>query len=323
MRRTLFGRSSEQELPNATRATAREALLFDVRDHTDSAELTLAERRVGSWSYAPWLVLAGHVIMAGSVLLQQNPEVSWGQLANVYMPLMLALAFDTSAGLIMLFWRRLQMAPHTVIRIMCGYLAGTGASWAMASVAAGSAQLADASFVTLAMSAGFFVRSLVSASAPPLALINAAVAFTTTALFSSNPQVTFAIDSMATLMLVYSIAVTQKTLFAGRVRLALEWQAKKALNFVDEFENSGRGWFWETDSLGTLSYVSRQLADDFQCEPQALLGRQFTDLLSVDQASDSMEERKTLGFHLSARFPFSDVVVRPASEQDVHWSLSG
>ena len=36
-----------------------------------------------------------------------------------------------------------------------------------------------------------------------------------------------------------------------------------------------------------------------------------------------MEERKTLGFHLSARFPFSDVVVRPASEQDVHWSLSG
>src|SRR5256885_12336609 len=31
----------------------------------------------------------------------------------------------------------------------------------------------------------------------------------------------------------------------------------------------------------------------------------------------------SLGFHLSARFPFSDVVVRPASEQDVHWSLSG
>jgi hypothetical protein len=35
------------------------------------------------------------------------------------------------------------------------------------------------------------------------------------------------------------------------------------------------------------------------------------------------EERKTLGFHLSARFPFSDVVVRAASDEDVHWSLSG
>jgi diguanylate cyclase (GGDEF)-like protein len=54
-----------------------------------------------------------------------------------------------------------------------------------------------------------------------------------------------------------------------------------------------------------------------------LLGRQFTDLLSVDHAPESTEEGKTLGFHLSARFPFSDVVVRPASEQDVHWSLSG
>ena len=41
------------------------------------------------------------------------------------------------------------------------------------------------------------------------------------------------------------------------------------------------------------------------------------------QHSETVEERKTLGFHLSARFPFSDVVVRPASDQDVHWSLSG
>jgi diguanylate cyclase (GGDEF)-like protein len=128
---------------------------------------------------------------------------------------------------------------------------------------------------------------------------------------------------MAALMVVYSVAITERSLYSGRSRLALEWQAKKALNFVDEFENSGRGWFWETDSLGTLSYVSRQLAEDFQCEPEALLGRRFTDLLSVDQASEALEERKTLGFHLSARFPFSDVVVRPASEQDVHWSLSG
>ncbi|MFL6793889.1 MAG: EAL domain-containing protein, partial [Sphingomicrobium sp.] len=153
---------------------------------------------------------------------------------------------------------------------------------------------------------------------------NAAVAVGSTAFFSSNLHITFIIDAMALLMVVYSTATTQKTLFAGRSRLGLEWQARKAVNFVEEFENSGRGWFWETDSLGTLSYVSRQLADDFQCEPEALLGRMFTDLLSVDsKAADSLEERKTLGFHLSARFPFSDVVVRPASDEDVHWSLSG
>jgi diguanylate cyclase (GGDEF)-like protein len=150
------------------------------------------------------------------------------------------------------------------------------------------------------------------------------VAVASTILFSNNWLITLVIDSIAILMIVYSVAATSNTIAAGRKRLAIEWQAKKALNFVDEFENSGRGWFWETDSLGTLSYVSRQLAEDFQCEPGALLGRQFTDLLSVEtHGSEIAEERKTLGFHLSARFPFSDVVVRPASDQDVHWSLSG
>jgi diguanylate cyclase (GGDEF)-like protein len=193
----------------------------------------------------------------------------------------------------------------------------------MSSVACGALELKDAAYVTIAMTAGFFLRSIVSIPSPPLAMINAAVAVGSTAFFSSSLHVTFVIDAMALLMIVYSTATTQKALFAGRSRLGLEWQARKAVNFVEEFENSGRGWFWETDSLGTLSYVSRQLAEDFQSAPEALLGRNFTDLLSVDHEPNSMEERKTLGFHLSARFPFSDVVVRPASEEDVHWSLSG
>jgi diguanylate cyclase (GGDEF)-like protein len=323
MRRTLFGRSPEADLPASARTSAREAFLFDLRDQTESAELNLAERRVAGWAFAPWLIFAGHLVLAVSLLLQDRPTAGAGALASVIVPLGLSLVFDAAAGALMLLWRRLQLLPHTVVRIMCGYLAATGCSWSIASLASGSLQLADPSFVTIAMCAGFFLRSIVAVPTPPLAVVNALVAFVATALFSSNLEVNFAIDAMAALMVVYSVAITEKSLFAGRSRLALQWQAKKALNFVDEFENSGRGWFWETDSLGTLSYVSRQLAEDFQCEPEALLGRRFTDLLSVDQESDSMEERKTLGFHLSARFPFSDVVVRPASEQDVHWSLSG
>src|SRR5207302_6412978 len=119
------------------------------------------------------------------------------------------------------------------------------------------------------MSAGFFVRSIVAVSSPPLAVTNAIVALVTTLLFSQHFQVTFAIDAMALVIVAYSVAGTQRTLADGRRRLALEWQAKKALNFVDEFGNSGRGWFWETDSLGPLPYVSRQLGDDFPCAPEA------------------------------------------------------
>jgi diguanylate cyclase (GGDEF)-like protein len=321
MRRNLFHKNVEVQPP--ARASVLDVLFFDVRDHSDTAELALAERRLTAWVFAPWLLLTGHFALLLSLVFARAPQFSWKVAAGVLLPLGASLVLDAAAGLVAIYWRRLQMQPHTVVRLMCGYLAGTGILWAIGGAAAGSAQLAGASFVTVAIASGFFLRSIISVPSPPLAVVNALIAFIATLLYSSNGEVTFAIDVLALLMVAYSILITQKTLFTGRTRLALEWQAKKALNFVDEFENSGRGWFWETDSLGTLSYVSRQLADDFQCEPGELLGRQFTDLLSVDQASGSTEEGKTLGFHLSARFPFSDVVVRPASEQDVHWSLSG
>jgi len=321
MRRTMFRKTVEVHPP--ARASVKDVLFFDVSDHSESADLALSERRLTAWVFAPWLLMTGHLAVVLSLIVDLAPHLTWRAATGVMVPLVASIAVDALAGLIAIYWRKLQMAPHTVVRIMCGYLAGTGILWAIGSAAAGSEQLAGGSFVTIAIASGFFLRSIVSVPSPPLAVVNALVAFVATALFSNNGQVTFAIDMLAVLMVAYSILITQKTLFAGRTRLALEWQAKKALNFVDEFENSGRGWFWETDSLGTLSYVSRQLADDFQCEPEALLGRQFTDLLSVDHAPESTEEGKTLGFHLSARFPFSDVVVRPASEQDVHWSLSG
>jgi diguanylate cyclase (GGDEF)-like protein len=298
-------------------------MTFDVREHEASTDQSLIERRVGSWSLAPWLILAGHLILTGALLLQDRPPASSATLASVFVPLGLSLACDVLAGTGLIFRSRLAVGPHVMARLMCGYMGATGILWTLACVAAQSLQLEDAGFVSLAMSAGFFVRSIAAVAAPPLAIVNALVAAVSTMLFSRNPLVTFTINMLAVTMVVYSVGVTRSAIAGGRRRLSLEWQAKKALNFVDEFEISGRGWFWETDSLGTLSYVSRQLADDFQCEPDSLLGRQFTDLLSVDQAPDSAEERKTLGFHLSARFPFSDVVVSPASEADVHWSLSG
>jgi diguanylate cyclase (GGDEF)-like protein len=323
MRRTLFGRSPERDLPPAAKTSAKEALQFDVRDHSGTADVTLAERRVAGWILAPWLLFSGHFVLTLSLLFQPRPQASWSTLSSALAPSALSLGLDAAAGVIMLLRERLRLAPHTMVRLMCGYVAATGALWAAGSVEVTSLNLADPSFVTISMVAAFFIRSIISVPSPALALVNALVAIAATLLLPANPQVIAAIDATAILMLGYSVLVTQKALFAGRQRLALEWQARKALNFVAEFENTGRGWFWETDAHGTLSYVSAQLARDFQCEPEALLGRQFTDLLSVDHASEATEEDMTLGFHLSARFPFSDVVVRSGSEQDVHWSLSG
>ncbi|HYX45344.1 MAG TPA: hypothetical protein VE820_00750, partial [Sphingomicrobium sp.] len=289
----MFGKSPELERLAPPRASISEALFFDISDQQASADLTLAERRVESWTFAPWLLLAGHLIITATLVVDSRGASFHGSFFPIFAPLAGALSLDLIAGLVLFVWRRLQMAPHTVGRVMCGYLAAIGGLWAISSVEAGNLALNDPSFVTLAMTTGFFVRSIVAVSAPPFAIINALVAIAATIFFSSNPAITFAIDALAVVMIAYSVGNTRETLQRGRRRLAVEWQAKKALNFVDEFENSGRGWFWETDSLGTLSYVSRQLADDFQSEPEALLGRQFTDLLSVDHGSDTIEEGKT------------------------------
>src|SRR5215218_4952535 len=126
MRRTLFGKSQEVERLTAAHVSAVDALTFDVRDHESSTDQTLIERRVGSWSFAPWLLLAGHIIIATCLLLQDRPSASWEILAMVFVPLGLSLLVDTAAGLVLVHRCKLGLAPHNVARLMCGYIGATG-----------------------------------------------------------------------------------------------------------------------------------------------------------------------------------------------------
>lgn len=71
MRRTLFRKSVEVHPP--VRASVREVLWFDISDHSESADLQLAERRLGAWAVAPWLLLAGHLTVLLSLALD-NPS---------------------------------------------------------------------------------------------------------------------------------------------------------------------------------------------------------------------------------------------------------
>ena len=229
MRRTMFRKTVEVHPPAG--ASVREVLLFDVSDHFESADLTLAERRLGAWTFAPWFLLTGHIAVLLSVLLEGIPRPSWAAMIGTGLPLAASLALDTAAGLMMLYWRRLQMAPHNVVRIMCGYLAATGVLWAFSMAGAGSSQLASASFVAIALASGFFLRSIIAVPSPPLALVNAVVAVIDSALFSHSVQMTFAIDMLALLMVVYSVLITQDTLFSGRKRLAIEVAGEEGAQF--------------------------------------------------------------------------------------------
>ncbi|MEO6198588.1 MAG: EAL domain-containing protein [Sphingomicrobium sp.] len=324
MRRSRFAKAVET--PEADeQSPVGEAMWLDIRLSETAEERSLASWRVESLQRAPLFLGASHALIGLSCLCL-SPQMTWATaFPNALLLLGLVLLLDAGAALAMHWRQRMELEPSMVTRCLCLYFATSGLAWAMFGrwLAFHAANGVDP-LAAEAMLGGLAVAAVAAIFSPPLAIVNALVATSIAAMFAGSTLVIVGVSLLSLMMVAYSIASARCQIANGRRRLRLEAQARKAQSFVDEFESSGRGWFWETNAEGTLSYVSLQLADDFQCRPEELLGRRFTDLLSVDKVhSAGSEESKTLGFHLSARFPFSDVVVRPASKEDIHWSLSG
>ena len=326
MRRTRFAGAVEITGEARARASIREALWFDVLSPDTPDDHSLLAWRVAPLNLSAFLLGVTHLIAVVALIVLHPEWLLAPSFTNPVLPLSLLLALDLAA-VVGLRWRdRLGLAPHTVIRALAAYLAAAGSLWILVGLTLTSQpQIGPASVPILVIGGGVTIAAMVAVNSPSLAIANALVTTAGAFLLTGSALVGGGTALLSLVMVAYSIGGAQTSIAAGRRRLNLDAEARKALTFVAEFENSGRGWFWETNSEGTLSYVSQQLADDFQCEPQELLGRPFPDLLSVDTSPVGTihEERKTLGFYLSARFPFADVVVRPASDQDVHWSLSG
>jgi diguanylate cyclase (GGDEF)-like protein len=325
MRRTRFARAVEQAGTTPEKVSIAEALWFDLRRPESSDESSLSEWRTAIVAHVALLLGVTHVLIAGAALAMSESHGAGFSPDNPLIPASLVIALDAVAATALVMRKRMNFLAHTVVRSLCVYLGLVGVLWAWFGQA-----IAEDTFTTpmaaapIAMAAGVAMGAIVSVQSPPLIIMNMVISVLATLVLAGNPLIPTAIFVLSLALVAYSIAGTRSFIAAGRKRLNLDAEARKAVTFVDEFENSGRGWFWETNAEGTLSYVSQQLADDFQCEAPELLGRQFNDLLSVDRTTEGgIEERKTLGFHLSARFPFSDVIVRAASDEDIHWSLSG
>jgi diguanylate cyclase (GGDEF)-like protein len=100
-------------------------------------------------------------------------------------------------------------------------------------------------------------------------------------------------------------------------------ESDRARRMIADFEESGSGWFWESNADGLLTYLSEPLARGIGREPAELIGRRFEELLLVEESDGSGAERPTVGFHLTSRFPFANVIVVPNGRKDLCWSLSG
>jgi len=106
-------------------------------------------------------------------------------------------------------------------------------------------------------------------------------------------------------------------------RTDLEREQRRAEELLSEYEETGQGWFWETDRRGQITYVSSRIATLVGRPQSELEGRAFTSLFQLD--AQEQESERTLVFHLSTRSSFADLPVRAATpdEDERWWSITG
>jgi diguanylate cyclase (GGDEF)-like protein/PAS domain S-box-containing protein len=218
-----------------------------------------------------------------------------------------------------------RIRPALVMKLAAGYAAATSLLLAWLAVAA------ETPAATLAAFAGLFVSALAFMSAPlAIAAVACAVGAAGVAVGLPPPLAALA-GATGLLLLWYSLG--QRRLLKDLVHRAARIPVRQADaesgggldRFVREYEQTGRGWFWETDPEGLLTYISSPLAQRVGHKPEDLLGTPFTALVRDDEASenDPFRSGRSLAFQLSVRMAFSDVSARAAGADDVWWSITG
>ncbi|KQM97560.1 EAL domain-containing protein [Sphingomonas sp. Leaf25] len=102
--------------------------------------------------------------------------------------------------------------------------------------------------------------------------------------------------------------------------------AGRALLLLREAENHGPTWFWQTDRIGRLTYLSGKIATVFADHGLDPVGMPLIDLLRIAGGAErGGDAERTIAFHLSARTAFADYAVTPAikGSGDWHWTVSG
>ncbi|HZV19137.1 MAG TPA: EAL domain-containing protein [Sphingobium sp.] len=94
---------------------------------------------------------------------------------------------------------------------------------------------------------------------------------------------------------------------------------EQARAFLIDFEQAKRGWFWQTDRAGKLTYISETLAAQLDHSAHDLIGQPLTALIASTDCDVQSDGGRTLSFHLSARTAFADIAVRAAGAQAERW----
>ena len=289
----------------------------DFRRLDDAREEKAVHERVRALDPVPGFFLAIHIVCACALLATLRP-------GSASTPLLMApLAALILADLSLWLWVRRRpfstWRPHVAIRCAALYAVVANGAWCAVIDFAVGTHATKPLMVDLALVCGTLAVPVGFMSFPALAGLGSLSCVAAFYLIWGDAATAAAAFCLALIFLRLSFQRAENNLELLRHRLESEWNAQRASRFIEEFEQAGHGWFWETNARGALTYVSDKLAADIKAPAQSLIGRTLTDL--IDTGSTDGSER-TLGFHLSARLPFTDITVRAAG-LETSWLLSG
>jgi diguanylate cyclase (GGDEF)-like protein/PAS domain S-box-containing protein len=104
---------------------------------------------------------------------------------------------------------------------------------------------------------------------------------------------------------------------------AIGGTSKEALLLLQNYEESGRGWFWSTDAEGRITYLTDSVCELLGRTRDELFGAPFPSLFQ--QADEAEGHQRTLPFILRKQSKFDDLPLQAAKpgEDEIWWSVSG
>lgn len=204
--------------------------------------------------------------------------------------------------------------------MLLGSIASAG--WAGAAI---QAEILDQDFLKIIVGTPLLLGLIAASTLPALYLIRVLVAAVVMLTLHGASHSLAALGAAAVMVAVAAMVMTARRQIAVQDLLADHHQLCRSRALLEAVEASGRGWFWQTNARGRLTYISTAVADQFGTANPGLLGEHFATLLTANAAADFDESQthQSIAFTLGAGVPFVDVIVRAPGESERWWSLTG
>src|ERR1044072_945525 len=231
-------------------------LTQEFRHTEEDQEESAARERNRALNHAPVFFLAVHIVCVAAIVLDLRPNLPLA----APIPLGLMLAVDLAAWL----WFRKKpissLAPHIATRGAAGYAVLANVLWGAAAIAAAPVAAQDPALLDIALVGGVLAVTVAFLTFPSLTLLRCLGLVAKTLVLARNPAGAAAAALLSLCLVRLSLKRAADRAGELRRRIEVGWAAQRASRFIEEFEQSGRGWFWGTTGRGRLSSVSQQLA---------------------------------------------------------------